>query len=212
MSRFLPVVLLCLIFSAAARSELPLVDRGELAHLRANCLALAKALDQLEAPLPKETRTKLDKLLADGADTPETLLAIQQVLDPFCLIGVTINPESRVKAARGSTAAELVQGQRRVFLVKVQNDAGVTQALTLTGPQLDSTQANGERWLRAAFHRQPPLKENLSGHPVEYLVLVCQSNETGKREAKLIFDVGQGTQDLGFRAEVPILFTIRSRP
>ena len=33
------------------------------------------------------------------------------------------------------------------------------------------------------------------------------SRDAGKREAKLSFDVGQGTQDLGFRSEVDILFT-----
>jgi hypothetical protein len=33
--------------------------------------------------------------------------------------------------------------------------------------------------------------------------------EAGKREATLNFDVGQGTQDLGFRAEVPILFHVK---
>ena len=32
------------------------------------------------------------------------------------------------------------------------------------------------------------------------------SRDRGKREASLAFDVGQGTQDLGFRNEVPILF------
>ena len=32
------------------------------------------------------------------------------------------------------------------------------------------------------------------------------SRDAGKREAKLAFDVGQGTQDLGFRNEVAILF------
>jgi hypothetical protein len=35
------------------------------------------------------------------------------------------------------------------------------------------------------------------------------AHEAGKREATLKFDVGQGTQDLGFRAEVPVLFTVR---
>ena len=34
-------------------------------------------------------------------------------------------------------------------------------------------------------------------------------NVAGKREATVGFDIGQGTQDLGFRAEVPILFTVR---
>ena len=32
------------------------------------------------------------------------------------------------------------------------------------------------------------------------------SRDAGRREAKLLFDVGQGTQDLGFRNEVNILF------
>ena len=33
------------------------------------------------------------------------------------------------------------------------------------------------------------------------------SRDAGKREAKISFNVGQGTQDLGFRSEVDILFT-----
>jgi hypothetical protein len=35
--------------------------------------------------------------------------------------------------------------------------------------------------------------------------------QSGKREATLAFDAGQGTQDLGFRAEVPVLFTVRAK-
>ena len=35
------------------------------------------------------------------------------------------------------------------------------------------------------------------------------SSEAGKREATLGFDVGQGTQDLGFRGECPVLFDVR---
>jgi len=40
------------------------------------------------------------------------------------------------------------------------------------------------------------------------VVLHLIGREAGKREATLQFNVGQGTQDLGFRAEVPVLFTI----
>jgi hypothetical protein len=36
-----------------------------------------------------------------------------------------------------------------------------------------------------------------------------RTRQSGKREATFQFDVGQGTQDLGFRAEVPILFAIQ---
>ena len=48
----------------------------------------------------------------------------------------------------------------------------------------------------------------LGGQKLEYAVLTLRAEESGKREATLKFDAGQGTQDLGFRAEVPILFRV----
>ena len=50
---------------------------------------------------------------------------------------------------------------------------------------------------------------NLSGLKVEYALAMIYSSEAGRREATIGFDVGQGTQDLGFRGEVPVLFNIR---
>jgi hypothetical protein len=50
---------------------------------------------------------------------------------------------------------------------------------------------------------------NLSGLEVEYALALVYSSEAGRREATLTFDAGQGTQDLGFRAEVPVLFTVK---
>jgi hypothetical protein len=47
---------------------------------------------------------------------------------------------------------------------------------------------------------------------VEYVLLRLRPREAGKREATLHFDVGQGSQALGFCAEVPILFTIKPAP
>jgi hypothetical protein len=44
---------------------------------------------------------------------------------------------------------------------------------------------------------------------IEYAIALITSSEAGKREVTLAFDVGQGTQDLGFRAEVPVLFDIQ---
>jgi len=45
---------------------------------------------------------------------------------------------------------------------------------------------------------------------VEYRILQLYSRDAGQREATLSMHVGQGTQDLGFRSEVPILFNSRS--
>jgi hypothetical protein len=41
---------------------------------------------------------------------------------------------------------------------------------------------------------------------LEYRIVSLYSRDPGQREAKLEFNVGQGTQDLGFRSEVDILF------
>ena len=59
-----------------------------------------------------------------------------------------------------------------------------------------------------SFNKQP-LKPKLSGLQVEYRLIQLYSRVAGRREAKLTFNVGQGTQDLGFRSEVPILFNSR---
>src|SRR4029079_19675926 len=63
-----------------------------------------------------------------------------------------------------------------------------------------------ERWLEVSRDHNWPLAERLSGLPVEYCVIELFSRDRGQREAKLAFDVGQGTQDLGFRNEANVLF------
>jgi hypothetical protein len=137
---------------------------------------------------------------------------VEPLLDRHCLALVHINPESRVKVARGPAQAVLEVGRPACYLVRVDNEAGVTQPLAVTGPQIrlsDADQPLRGAWLQALV-RHP--SGRLSGQRVEYVILRLVADQAGKREATLIFDVGQGTQDLGFRAEVPILFTIRPRP
>jgi hypothetical protein len=131
---------------------------------------------------------------------PDLMSAIGQALDNRCLLVVSINPESRVKAERGPAAAYLRGGSPDIFVVKVHNDAGVTAPVEVSGPGIG---AGG--WLDASFVRSSRLR----GERVEYLFLRLTPHEAGKREATFRFDVGQGTQDLGFRAEVPVLFNVR---
>lgn len=200
-----------LLVASAAQPALPSVETADPAALRQHCGQLLEALEKRRTPLPAETADALRALLREGAREPDLFAGrVQELLDPFCLIGVTINPESRVKAARGPATAELVLERERVVLIKVHNDAGVTHALTVSGPQLRAAK-NGseEQWLDAAVSSEPPLSKTLSGQKLEYVVLRLTARQAGKREATLKFDVGQGTQDLGFRAEVPVLFSIR---
>jgi hypothetical protein len=188
-----------------AQPSLPLVDEVPFATLSERCEMLLKTLAERKAPLPAAVEKELKTLLRDGAKQPDAAEKIQKLLDAQCLCAVTINPESRVKAARGPATAELTRDRPTYVLIKVHNDAGVTAPMKISGPQLRGVGDKGEtHWLEAAVHG-----EKLAGTKLEYVVVALTAHESGKREATLRFDVGQGTQDLGFRAEVPILFLVK---
>lgn len=208
---------------AQAVDPLPLVTNVELQPLKAQVARVVQALELAGTPLSGEQQKTLDAAIAEQ-DQAKSLAAIQAVLDPLCLVGVSINPESRVKAAEGEVAKKLVQHGWRVFLVKVANEAGVTAPLRVSSPNAEklhkpssgrpdppqsiSPQDFSERWLDVDLVKSQPLNKELSGLPLEYRLIELYSRDVGQREAKLMFDVGQGTQDLGFRNELNVLFQI----
>src|SRR5687768_9475854 len=212
----------CLLFvaltSSYVRAEdppaatLPRVTDVALQPLAAQSKALAEAMTLLGEPLPEPTRAALDAAYLE-ADEAKAVAAIQAALDPLCLVAVQINPESRVKVAAGPAKPELVESGWRTFLVKVHNAAGVTAPLKAASPQaqpLHNAPADEvkDRWLDLSLFTGRPLPgERLTGLELEYRVIQLYSRDAGKRSAKLSFDVGQGTQDLGFRGDVDILFT-----
>ena len=138
--------------------------------------------------------------------------------------GVKINPESRVKVSAGAAPSELIEQGWRVFLVKVHNEAGVTRRCACSSPtprRLHET-SNGEpeppsrrstprdvaRPLDGREHVQRAAAERAALGAGRWSIAWSSSisRDRGQREAKLAFDVGQGTQDLGFRNEVNLLF------
>jgi hypothetical protein len=209
------VLLLLALGATPPRAEtLPVVADVQWGSFRTHCRALLAALDRLDTPLPAETVKAVRSLLEKKApaDPQEAARAVQKLLDAHCLVGVSINPESRVKAARGPLKAELVRDRTVYVLVKVHNDGGVTHPLAATSPQkIEPGKKGGGRWLEVAVLDKKPVGGRLSGRKVEYRVLALTARQAGRREATLVFDVGQGSQDLGYRAEVPILFAVRPR-
>jgi hypothetical protein len=198
-------LLLLAVLPAEAQSALPLVEDVEWPPFRDHCCQLIEALDKAGSPLPATTVRKLTALLQHRPDDLEAAsAAVQKLLDSHCLIGVSINAESRVKAARGPAVVRLQQNRPSLVLLKIHNDGGVTHALRVYGPGL----RGAGRWLDAELVKDAPFVPELTGRRLEYRLLRLTPRESGKREATFQFDVGQGTQDLGFRAEVPILFTV----
>jgi len=185
--------------------DLPLVPSVDPHPLIAQLRRVLAAIDSLSTPLNAEDMQALEAAftLAGASRADAAIEAIQRVLDRSCLIDVHINPEMRVKVARGPARPVLVERGWRPFLVKVRNEAGTTAALRATSAPL------AHRWLDLLMFDDPPLLRTLSGLELEYRIVRLYSHDAGRREASLAFDVGQGTQDLGFRNEVPILFGCR---
>jgi hypothetical protein len=197
----------------ACESRLPLVADVPLQPLVAQVTRLIAAAEYLGAPLPPDHQRELE-VAFKATNEQSAVMSIQRVLDCHCLVGVEINPEMRVKVAPGPARPELVEHGWRQFLVKVHNTAGTTavlrgissQARRLAGAMPDELP---NLWLDLQMFDSQPLTRTLSGLVLEYRIVQLYSRDPGTREATLTFDVGQGTQDLGYRNEVPILFTIR---
>ncbi len=202
---------------------LPEVTRVEKQPLTSHVQRLVKQLDFLGSPIDREAEDELSSVV-DMEDSL-AVLRIQEILDPYCLLGVHINPESRVKVLPGPAHPKLYERGSRRFLVKIHNEAGVTAQLNLryTGGDPDDPQDHDNHPQMSAendalFHAKiylpaiswyhSPGKYPLNGLELNYAILDVYCRDEGKRETTFSFDVGQGTQDLGFRAELPVLFTV----
>jgi hypothetical protein len=193
---------------------------------------IERTLAFLGQPLAAEDQKAINEAMA-GSDEHAAVSKLQAILDKSTLVKVTINAESRVDVSRGAAPADLIQDGSRIFLVKVENQAGVTSYLHVKSPNSGDVfiQSSGkptptqqvtpeevrERWTEITLYssrlavggfKQKPEPERLSGLDVEYMLIVIYSRDAGERSATLSFDVGQGTQDVGFLNEVNILFNV----
>jgi hypothetical protein len=202
--------LVCLGASHVAAQTNQIVRITEAQPLLAQADRVLAALDYLGSPASPEVKAAVNQARREP-DGESAATQLQQALDPLCLLVVSINPESRVQLRRATARPELVEQGWRCFLVKVVNEAGVTaplQAQSANARPLAGSPATevADRWLDLQLFTQQPLEPTLSGLKVEYRILELYSRDAGKREATLSFNVGQGTQDLGFRNDIPVLF------
>ena len=209
------------VLSATLSSKLEARDQP----LAANAARLIQAMELLGAPFNGEDLACLRRAI----DT-EDALEIHAALHAHTLFGVSINPELRVKVKRSAADPVLQQSGFTPFLVRVNNNATVTRKVNIGSPQSgpvysgaskltlqrqaqEELNANentdGERrFLSVEMYDSPPMSSELSGHHTEYVIALIYSRESGFREATIQFDIGQGTQDLGFRSEAAVLFSI----
>jgi hypothetical protein len=198
-------------------SPVPLQPMAQQARL------LTEALNYLGQPLTAAEQKRVNDAIG-MTDEAAAVAALEKVFDSLVLVNVDINPESRVKVEQGEAKPDLVEEGARLFLVKVNNQAHVTAQLNVVSPNsgdvyLQSNgqpdpaitltpQASNERWADISLIQTPPMRRRLSGLAIEYQILQIYSRNAGERSAKISFNAGQGSQDIGFRNDVSILFNI----
>src|SRR5881394_1032196 len=179
----------------AAAGDLPIVGTVDWQPLSAQVNRLIEAMDYLGAPLASEDKTTL-KTVLEGNGNRGAVQKVQKILDHYCLFGVQINPEMRVKVAQGPAKPELVEQGWRVFLVKVQNDSGSSSELRAVSPNAMSVFQSGSSktasdavlgkqaklntnalWLDLQMFNAQPLKKDLSGFGLEYRVVQLYSRD-----------------------------------
>jgi hypothetical protein len=184
---------------------------------------LVEAMEYLGEPF-SDTEAAALRAAEEPSESSAVIARVEQVLAPRVLAEIRINPESRVSIARGSAEPLLVEHGWRAFLLKIQNESGVTARLTLDSPQGRPVYRPGtgnamapvtvrpadirDRWLALEMFESKPMEPQLSGLELEYRIALLYSRDRGRREAQIGAAVGAGTEDIGFRNRVAVVFRI----
>ena len=120
--------LFSLITSALAAQQLPLVSNVEHQPLAAQVMRVVDALELLGEPLPPADVQELKRLAGVTSGQQAAVAGMQKILDRHCLVGININPESRVKVQEGPAKPELVEQGWRVIRTSARTGEGVDEA------------------------------------------------------------------------------------
>ena len=124
---------------------------------------------------------------------------------PETLLAVDINPESRVKVSAPETPLDLTPGLWEPYRIQVRNESGTTAPLRVSEAEVEGVPSAPVEW---RLEPEPESGLRLSGAAEEERTLWIRSPRSGRYAASLRFDVGQGTEDLGFRAEADLVLNV----
>ncbi|WP_417851519.1 hypothetical protein [Thalassoglobus sp.] len=127
------LVFLTALCATCCAQDFPTVVEVERQPLIESTKRLVEALKFVGAPLSAEEQQELQKAY-DSDDDQAIVRTAQKILDPYCVAGVHINAESRVKVSVGPARKELIQNGWRSYLVKVFNEAGINPPLQIESP------------------------------------------------------------------------------
>ncbi len=214
---------LATVHSDQPRRELPVVDNVEFQPLSAQVKRIVEALEMLGQPLERDEKARLRsgaRFHRGGAGDPRhpeypgrSLLDRDrdQRREPGQIVAgpgaaaVWSRMVGRSSWSRSTTR----RASRPSWPPRAPTPAPSTGSRRGSAEPKKSIRPADvvQRWADVTMFNDRPLKRSLSGLSLEYRIVQIHSRDAGKREARISFNVGQGTQDLGFRSEVDILFT-----
>ena len=134
---------------------------------------------------------------------------LHSCLERLTLLSVSVNPESRVKIHSLQPKITLRCDRPRMFLIRVENTAGITAPLNLSPIDLAVDPVASADWCTVEVIESPLTSREFTGALREYKVMRITPHKSGLREVRITGDAGQGTQDLGFRATTDLLLEIK---
>ncbi|MFT3881846.1 MAG: hypothetical protein QM703_19585 [Gemmatales bacterium] len=185
--------------------------------LLAQVKRLETALDTIGEPLSESIKSGLKALQPEQGDAAVTD-AVMKLLDPLCLLSVSINKDGSIAASTLMDKPELVEQGWKTFLVKVVNTGQNTGELKYDSPNAKPVPKGeqskvAERWLDIAPMQSNPLLVKLSGLELEYRVLQLYCRDKGDRQGKLIVKLGSKEAELPLsvhaKASTPVSFQVR---
>jgi hypothetical protein len=133
---------------------------------------------------------------------------LRNAAEPLTILKVQINPESRVKLAPVTLPESLVHHRTQRFLIEIHNEARIQAPLRIRALDQSSGDVQPADWCDVRLMENLVSSSILSGEETEWKLLELRSDLGGRREVRFETDVGQGTQDLGFRASADVLLKV----
>jgi hypothetical protein len=172
-----------------------------------------EALRSMGTPLSFVDADRVKQLI--GTPSAESVLTIETILAHYTLIRVRIDRDRTVSTTPGGSRRELVEQGWRSFLIRVDNRAGLTNALTsisdaaieegslarqggvnreppLAKGNLFGPKDYAQRWMGFKFYTNHPIDRQLSGIPLEYCIVEIFSRDRGHKSAYLQAYAGGG--------------------
>ena len=133
---------------------------------------------------------------------------LRNAAELLTILKVQINPESRVKLAPVTLPESLVQHRTQRFLIEIHNEARIQAPLRIRALDQSAGDVQPADWCDVRLVENLVSSSILSGEETEWKLLELSSDLAGRREVRFEADVGQGTQDLGFRSTTDVLLKV----